>query len=395
MDELAINGGSPIRDAYLPYAKQYIDDGDAAAVSAVLRSDFLTCGPKVAEAESELAKIAGTKYCVLVSNGTAALHCACSAAGIKEGDEVITTPITFAASANAVLYCGGTPVFADIDPVTFMISPESIEKSITGRTKAVIAVDYTGQPCDYGAIRKLCAKHNLLLIEDAAHSLGTAYKGEAVGSIADMTTFSFHPVKMVTSGEGGAISTNSREFYERLSLISKHGITRNPEILTRGEGWYYEEIELGYNYRMTDIQCALLMSQLNKLGRFVAHRDELTKLYRNLLGDIPEVTLQREYEGSSTARHLFVIRLNTELLKAGRKEVFDALRAENIGVNVHYIPVYAFPFYRKMGYRTGICPNAEALYSELITLPLYYSMTDGDVVDVVNAVKKVVAYYKK
>lgn len=395
MHKLAIHGGEPTRKTYLSYGRQYIDEADIAAVTEVLRSDFLTCGPKAPEVERALCEISGAGYGVATSNGTTALHTACMAAGIGRGDEVIVTPITFAASANCVLYCDGTPIFADIDSKTWQISPESIKEKISPRTRAVIAVDYAGQPCDYDAIRKICKDNGLILIEDAAHAIGTSYKGMPVGSFADMTTFSFHPVKTVTSGEGGAVMTNSPELYRKLNLLSKHGITRDPETIGKDEDWYYEQIELGNNYRITDIQCALLLSQLKKLPAFAARRQEITKKYIEAFSDMPEITLQEEYEGSETVRHLFVIRLNLDMLKTGRKQVFDALRAENIGVNVHYIPVYTFPYYARMGYRRGICPQAEALYEEIITLPLFYAMTDVDTDDVIAAVKKVIAHYSK
>ena len=393
MEKLAIEGGTPVRDNLLAYGRQYIDDDDITAVCDVLRSDFLTTGPTIAQAERKLKEITGAEYCVAVSNGTTALHCACMAAGIGPGDEVITTPITFAASANCVLYCGGTPIFADIDGKTWGISPESIEQCISPRTKAVIAVDYAGQPCDYDSIQKICRDNHLLLIEDAAHAIGTKYKGRHVGTIADMTTFSFHPVKTVTSGEGGAIMCAAAETDDHLRLAAKHGITHKRELTGTDDGWYYDQILLGTNYRITDIQSALLVSQLNKLDLFARRRRELTQKYTDAFADMPEIILQEEYEGSETVRHLFVIRLNPDRLRVGRRQMFDALRAENIGVNVHYIPVYWFPYYQHMGYRRGICPDAEALYENIITLPLYYSMTDADANDVIEAVKKVVAYY--
>ena len=396
MAKLAILGGSPVREKYLSYGRQYIDDLDLEAVASVLKSDFLTCGPKIPELESALCAIGGTKYAVAVANGTAALHCACIAAGIGPGDEVIVSPITFAASANCVLYCGGTPVFADIDPTTWEISPADIERKITPKTKAVIAVDYTGQSCDYTSIKKICREHNLLLIEDAAHAIGTKYNGEPVGSIADMTTYSFHPVKTVTAGEGGAILTNSGELARKLELAAKHGITHDKSLLSKNTDcrWYYEEISLGYNYRITDIQSALLISQLKKLDRFAARRREITNIYHKAFESIPEIILQKETLGSETVRHIYVIRLNTRMLKAGRNEVFAALQAENIGVNVHYIPVYTFPHYQKLGYAEGLCPQAEALYDGIVTLPLFYAMTDRDVQDVIDAVNKVLDYYR-
>ena len=397
MNALSIYGGIPTRQTRLSYGHQYIDEADIRAVTEVLKSDFLTCGPKVTELEQALCGLTGVEHCTAVSNGTAALHVACLAAGIGQGDEVITTPITFAASANAVLYCGGIPVFADIDPNTYTISPESIERCVTEQTKAVIAVDFTGAPCDYDAIRSICQRHNLLLIEDAAHSIGTVYRGTPVGSIADLTTFSFHPVKTITAGEGGAVLTQDTRLAKRVELFARHGITRDPELLQdhSNSNWYYEQQLLGYNYRMTDIQCALALSQLKKLDRFVARRKELIQRYDAAFSKIPEVIVQTEVEGSDTVRHLYILRLDFNRLNCGRKEFYDAMQAENIWVNVHYIPVYWFPYYQSLGYQKGLCPNAEAYYESSMTLPLFYSMTDEDQADVIRAVKKLVEYFRK
>lgn len=393
----AIFGGVPVRDTKLSYGRQYIDSEDIAAVADTLNSDFLTCGPKVEAFEAELCQLTGAGYAAAVSNGTAALHVACLAAGIGPGDEVITTPITFAATANAVLYCGGTPIFADIDPETYEIDPVSIESKITHKTKAVITVDFTGQACDYDAIRAVCRKHGLLLIEDAAHSIGTRYRGIPVGKIADLTTFSFHPVKTVTAGEGGAVLAQDAALAERVKLFARHGITREKELLRDqgNSGWYYEQQLLGYNYRLTDLQCALAVSQLKKLDRFAARRRELAEQYDRLLGAIPEVRLQKETDGSETVRHLYILRLDFSGLCCTRKEIYDALQAENIGVNVHYIPVYYFPYYQQLGYQKGLCPRAEEYYESCLTLPLFYSMTDRDQLDVVHAVDKVITYYRK
>lgn len=393
----AIFGGVPVRDTKLSYGRQYIDSEDIAAVADTLNSDFLTCGPKVEAFEAELCQLTGAGYAAAVSNGTAALHVACLAAGIGPGDEVITTPITFAATANAVLYCGGTPIFADIDPETYEIDPVSIESKITHKTKAVITVDFTGQACDYDAIRAVCRKHGLLLIEDAAHSIGTRYRGIPVGKIADLTTFSFHPVKTVTAGEGGAVLAQDAALAERVKLFARHGITREKELLwdQGNSGWYYEQQLLGYNYRLTDLQCALAISQLKKLDQFAARRRELAEQYDRLLGAIPEVRLQKETDGSETVRHLYILRLDFSGLCCTRKEIYDALQAENIGVNVHYIPVYYFPYYQQLGYQKGLCPRAEEYYESCLTLPLFYSMTDRDQLDVVHAVDKVITYYRK
>ncbi len=397
MAELAIYGGAPVRETRLGYGRQLIDEDDIQAVTEVLRSDYLTCGPKVAQLEQRLCEMTGAGYCTAVSNGTAALHAACLAAGIGPGDEVITTPITFAVSANAVLYCGGTPVFADIDPETYEIDPQSVQAHITEKTKAVIAVDFTGAACDYGAIRAICRRHGLLLIEDAAHSIGTRYRGTPVGSIADLTTFSFHPVKTVTAGEGGAVMARDPELARRVELFSRHGITRDPGLLQeRGNSnWYYEQQMLGYNYRLTDIQCALALSQLNKLESFAARRKELVRRYDQALAQIPEVRLQRENEGSDSVRHLYILRLDFEGLSCTRREFYNAMQAENIGVNVHYIPVYYFPYYQARGYQRGLCPSAQAYYDSCMTLPLHCAMTDQDQRDVICAVEKVAAYYRR
>lgn len=396
MTELAINGGKPVFEKKIGYGHQYIDDADIQAVVDVLKSDFLTCGPKITEAEAKLCEITGAKHAVLIANGTAALHAAAFAAGISEGDEVITTPITFAASANCALYCGGKPVFADIDPETYNIDPDSIEKCITDKTKAVVAVDFTGQAVNVERIREICDRHNLIFIEDAAHSLGTKYNGKQVGSLADMTEFSFHPVKTCTAGEGGAVTTDDDELYKKLLLFRTHGITRVQDWMDKPSegGWYYQQIDLGYNYRMTDIQAALLTSQLAKLDMFAARRKELVKRYDEAFNAMPEITVQKEIPQSDTVRHLYIIQLNTEMLKCGRKEVFDALQAEGVGVNVHYIPVYTFPYYQKLGYKMGSCPNAEKLYERIISIPLFYSMTDEDQEKVIEAIKKVIDYYR-
>lgn len=397
MQKLAIHGGKPVRKDPIYYGRQYIDENDCEAVRNVLLSDLITTGPKAAELEQKLCDLVGAKYAVAIANGTAALHAACFAAGITSGDEVITTPLTFAASANCVLYCGGTPVFADIDSETYNISPQSIREKITERTKAIIPVDFTGQAVQLEEIRKICVEHNLIMIEDAAHSIGTKYNGDWVGSIADMTTFSFHPVKTVTGGEGGAVLTNDEELYKKLMLFRTHGITRNPNEMT-GESdgpWYYEQIDLGYNYRMTDFQAALIMSQLNKLDRFAVRRKEIVERYNEAFSDMPEIILQKEIPQSDTVRHLYIIQLNLELLGCTRRTFFDAMVAENVIPNVHYIPVYYLPYYQKLGYNKGLCPKTEYLYERIISIPLYYALTDEDVRSVIEAVQKLVLYYRR
>ncbi|MBR5579420.1 MAG: UDP-4-amino-4,6-dideoxy-N-acetyl-beta-L-altrosamine transaminase [Lachnospiraceae bacterium] len=397
MEKPAICGGKPIRETKIYYGHQYLDEKDIQAVVEVLRSDYLTCGPKITELEEKLCRLTGAKYAVVCSNGTAALHMACMAAGVEPGDEVITTPITFAASANCALYCGAKPVFADIRDTTYNINPEEVKRLTTDKTKAVVAVDFTGQSVELNELLDHCRKNNICLIEDGAHVIGTKYNGKANGSIADMTTFSFHPVKTVTGGEGGAVLTNNEEYYKKLLLARSHGITRDPSQM-EGEshgGWYYEQISLGYNYRMTDIQAGLLISQLDKLPMFSKRRKEIVKQYDEAFSKLPQLQIQEEIPQSDTTRHLYILRIRPEKMKINRREMFDALAAENIMCNVHYIPTYYFPYYRSLGYEKGLCPVAEKLYEEMISLPLYYGMADQDVRDVIGAVEKLVAYFKK
>ncbi|MCQ2497432.1 MAG: UDP-4-amino-4,6-dideoxy-N-acetyl-beta-L-altrosamine transaminase [Lachnospiraceae bacterium] len=395
MNTPAYAGGTPVRNTPIGYGHQYIDDADIEAVVSVLKSDYLTCGPEIEKFEKKLCDITGAKYAVAVSNGTAALHIACMAAGVKPGDEVITTPITFAASANCALYCGAKPVFADINPETYNIDPDEVIAKTTSKTKAVVAVDYTGQSVELDRLLAHCRANNITLIEDGAHVIGTKYNGQPNGSIADMTTFSFHPVKTVTSGEGGAVTTNSKELYEKLLLYRSHGITRKQELMTKeSEGpWYYQMIDLGYNYRMTDIQAALASSQLDKLPMFSARRKEIVKKYDEAFSKIPSIFVQKEIPESDTTRHLYILRIVPEKLKIDRLEFFKALAAENIFCNVHYIPVYRLPYYENLGYPEGLCPNAEKLYSEMLTLPLFYSMSDEDVESVIKAVTRIAEYY--
>lgn len=393
---LAINGGEPIRDKYLLYGRQLIDDDDIEKVIEVLKGDYLTTGPYVKEFEEKVAKYVGSEYAVAVSNGTAALHMACYAAGIKEGDEVLVSSITFAASSNCVLYCGGTPVFVDIDPKTYNIDIDDIKRKITCKTKAIIAVDLTGQSVDIDKIMDIANEHNLIVIEDGAHSLGSEYKGKKVGARAHMTEFSFHPVKPVTTGEGGMVVTNDKDLYEKMMLFRTHGITRDIKFMNENHGpWYYEQVELGYNYRITDLQCALGISQMDKIDNFISRRREIVKKYNEAFKDIKELEIPYEPEYSNSGWHLYIIRVVEENLNATRKEVFEALIAENIGVNVHYIPVYLHPYYKNLGYRSGTCKNAEELYKKMISLPIHPSMSDNDVEDVVNALNKVIKYYRK
>lgn len=371
---------------YIPYGRQYVDDEDIEEVVKVLKSDFLTTGPVIEEFEKKVADYVGAKYAVAVANGTAALHSACYAANIGKGDEVITTPITFAASSNCAFYCGAVPVFADIDPKTYNIDPSDVEKKITDRTKAIIAVHFTGQPCDMERIHEIANKHGLIVIEDAAHALGAVYEGKKVGSLSEMTTFSFHPVKHITTGEGGMVLTNHQELYERLKLFRTHGITREEHLLRKNDGpWYYEQLDLGYNYRITDIQCALGISQMKKLPYFLERRKEIAERYQEAFADCENIQCPYQKPGCENAWHLYVIRI-----KGGkRKEVFEKLREAGIGVNVHYIPVYQHPYYQEHGYKDISCPNAEQYYEEAISLPIYPALKEAEQEYVIETVQKI------
>jgi UDP-4-amino-4,6-dideoxy-N-acetyl-beta-L-altrosamine transaminase len=393
MELLAIKGGKPVRSSMLPYGHQWIDEEDIAAVVEVLRSDWITQGPKVDEFERKVAGYCNAKYAVAMANGTAALHAACAVAGITKGDEAITTPITFAATANAVVYCGGRPVFADIREDTLNIDPREIERQLTPKTKAILPVDFAGHPADLDEIMAIARSRKIIVIEDACHALGAEYKGRKIGSLADMTIFSFHPVKHITTGEGGMVLTNNKEYYQQLTTFRQHGIVRDTRA---GQPWYYEILEPGYNFRLTDFQCALGISQLKKLDRFIARRREIAARYNEAFAEMKEIVTPTEEEYVKAAYHIYVIQLRTENLKVGRQEVFAALRTENIGGNVHYVPVHFHPFYqREPGYRQGDYPVAESYYERAITLPLFPGMSDEDVEDVVKAVEKVIGYYRK
>lgn len=398
MEKLAILGGTPVRSEKIYYGRQCVDEEDIQAVARALRGPYITCGPMVEEAERRLAACTGAAHAVLCSNGTAALHCACLAAGVGPGDEVITTPMTFAASANCAVYCGAKPVFADIDPETYNIDPKSIRERITPRTKAVVAVDFTGQAVRNREIRALCDEFGLVFIEDAAHAIGTRYDGAPVGSLADMTCFSFHPVKTITCGEGGAITTNSEAYYQKLVLAHTHGITHDESLMEDAphEGpWYYEQVSMGFNYRLTDFQAALLVSQLGKLEAFKERRHEIVEKYDKAFRDVPGIIVQKEIPESDTCRHLYIIRLDLDALTCTRRQFFDAMSAENVQCQIHYVPVYWFPFYRRMGYSKGLCPVAEEVYKGIMSIPLYPMLTDADTDDVIHAVKKIAAYYSK
>lgn len=379
----------------IPYGKQWIDQDDINSVVDALKSDWLTTGPKVAEFEKRFSKYVGAKYAIAVSSGTAALHTAAFAAGINKGDDVITTPMTFAASANCVLYQDGKPVFADIDKKTYNIDPEKIKIKITKKTKAIIPVDYTGQPCEIDTINDIAEKNDLVVIEDASHSIGATYKGKKVGSISDLSIFSFHPVKHITTGEGGMVTTDSKELFEKLLLFRNHGITKNADrLISSNEGnWFYEQQLLGYNYRITDFQCALGLSQLRKIDEFIKRRREIVKKYNDAFENVDEIITPFHPDYVNPSWHLYVIQLNLEKLSVNRKKVFDELRKNGLGVQVHYIPVYFHPCYQKLGYKKGLCPNTEWLYERIISIPLFPKMTDKEVDYVIETVKNVISKY--
>jgi perosamine synthetase len=389
---LAIDGGRPTRPAMLPYGRHSVDDEDIESVVAALRSGWLTTGPAVAAFEAAFAETVGARYAVAVSNGTAALHAAAFAAGIGEGDEVITTPLTFAASANCARYLGATVVFADVRPDTLNLDPADVARRITPRTRAVVAVDYTGQPADLDELTQLATRHGLTLIEDASHALGASYRGRRIGTVAPLTTFSLHPVKHVTTGEGGVVTTDDPALRAKLKMFRTHGITSDAG---EREDWLYEMVALGFNYRLSDIQAALGLSQLRKLGGWLKRRRAIAADYAERFADVPELDSLAVLPDRESAWHLYVVRLRLERLRVGRAEVFRALRAENIGVNVHYIPVPWHPYYAALGYRRGDWPMAESAYDGLLTLPMFPAMTDGDVDDVVAAVTKVVANFRR
>lgn len=373
----------------IPYGHQWVDKDDIREIIRVLKSDWLTQGPKVKEFEDALCKYTGARYGVVVSSGTAALHIACLAAGIEPGDEVITSPVTFVASANCVLYCGATPLFADIQEYTVNIEPDNIRKRINQKTKAIIPVHFAGHPCDLEEIREIAEKQNLLVIEDASHALGAEYKNLKIGSCnySDMTIFSFHPVKLITTGEGGAVLTNREDLYKRLLLFRNHGITKDDEKIIKLDGpWYYEMQELGFNYRLTDIQSAMGISQLKKLDKFIQRRREIVSIYNKELSGINKIILPIEKPYVRSSWHIYCIRLKDY---GRRKMIFEKLLKHGLGVQVHYIPVHLQPYYReKFGYKEGDYPGAEDYYRSTITLPIYPKMTNDEIQYVVDILKR-------
>ncbi len=393
---LAINGGSPVRETLLPYGRQSIDEGDIQAVVEVLRSDWLTTGPKVEEFEEVFAARVGAAHAVSFTSGTAALHAAAFAAGLTAGDEAITTPMTFAATANCVLYQGARPVFADVCPDTLNIDPEQIAQKLSSKTRAILPVDYAGHPADLNAILEIAGNRGLIVIEDACHGLGAKYRERWTGSVADMTVFSFHPVKHITTGEGGMVTTHNALFAETLRRFRNHGISSDARQRQSAGQWHYEMVLLGFNYRLPDVACGLGLAQLKKLDANLARRREIASRYAAAFREIPGVIPPATRAEVNPAWHLYPIRLDLAKLTADRGQVFRALRAENIGVNVHYIPVHRHPYYvEKFGYRGGEYPVAEGAYERLLSLPMFHAMTDQDVSDVIGAVGKVVGHYSR
>lgn len=377
----------------ISYGKQTISSTDVRSVVKILTSDFLTQGPTIEKFESAVAQYCKVKYAVAFSSGTAALHAACFAAAIGKGDEVITTPMTFASTANCILYCGGTPIFADIKSDIPLIDIQKVEQKLTNKTKAILTVDYSGVPADYDEINSIARKNKIVVIADAAHSLGATYKNKKVGTLADMTVFSFHPVKSITTGEGGMVVTNYSHYFERLKLFRTHGITRDSKFLQKKNvgSWFYEMQELGFNYRLTDMQAALGLSQLRRLDFFVLKREKLAQLYIRKLSNYPFISLPQVPEDRTSAWHIFPIRIDFGKLGKSRKEMFTFFERQRIRLQVHYIPVTFHPYYQKRyGYTYNDYPNTKRFYEEEVSLPLYPDLTQAQIHFVVATLKNIV-----
>jgi UDP-4-amino-4,6-dideoxy-N-acetyl-beta-L-altrosamine transaminase len=393
-DTLALHGGRPVRERMLPYGRQEVNEADIQSVVDVLRGDWLTNGPTVARFEQAFAEVVDARYAVAFSSGTAALHGAADAAEIGPGDEVITSPLTFLASANCILYCGGRPVFADVDSETLNLDPAAVEAALTPQTKVILPIHFAGLPCDMEVIHAIARSRNLTVIEDAAHALGARIGDRPVGGLSHLTTFSFHPVKHITTGEGGMVTTNEQALAERLRRFRNHGIDR--EVRQRQTTWIQDMVAFGFNYRLTDMQSALGLSQLRRLDARLKRREEIAGRYHQAFAAMPEVTAAPTRRGTRHAWHIYPLRLNQERLRQDREAIFQALRAENIGVSVHYRPVHLHPYYReRLGTGPGQFPAAEAAFERLITLPLFPGMSDGDVGDVIAAVEKVIRWARR
>jgi len=397
MKKPAIEGGKPIRKSFLPYGTQSIDENEINEVIDTLKSDWITTGPKMRLFEKKFKDYIGSKYAVAVNSGTAALHISTSAININLGDEVITTPLTFVASANCIVYRGGTPIFADIKKDTYNLDPKEIKKKITSKTKAIIPVHFAGQPCEMDEILDIAKENDLYIIEDAAHAIDAEYKGKKIGTLSDLSIFSFHPVKNITTAEGGMVTTNNDELYEKLLMFRTHGISKDAvKRFGKSGGYYYDMQYLGYRYNMSELHAALGIHQLDKLESFQKRRREIVRIYNKELQKIKQIKIPFVKSNVKHSWHLYVIQLKLEKLKVDRDQIFKALREENIGVNVHYIPVHFHSFYQKrFNFREGILPNVEWLFPRILTIPLFPRMTDKDVYDVIQAFKKIINYYKK
>ncbi len=394
-EPLALHGGAPVRATALPYARQSVSEDDVQALTAALRSDWLTTGPAVDAFERAVASVVEARHAIAVNSGTAALHAAVFAAGVGAGDEVITSPLTFVASANAVLYQGGVPVFADVLPDTLNLDPADVAARVTPRTRAILPVDFAGQPCDLDALAELARAHRLLVIEDAAHALGASHRGRPVGSIADLTTLSFHPAKLITTGEGGMVTTDRDDLATRLRRFRNHGLETDFRERAARRAPYSKMVDLGYNYRLTDLQSALGLAQLARLEQFLKRRTDIAEQYTAALATIAGITVPHVTAHVRHAWHIFPVLIDVDQITADRDTVLAALRAENIGAAVHYVPAYWHPYYEALGYRRGLCPRAEAAYERIVTLPLFPTMTEGDVGDVVTALRKVLGHYRR
>lgn len=395
--KVAIDGGIPVREKFLSFSKPLIEEDDIKSVEQTLRSGWLTTGPRVKEFEEKVSSYIGSKYAVALNSGTAALHLSLLASGIGAGDEVITTPYTFCSTGNVIFEVGARPVFVDINPRTFNIDVSQIEDKITCKTKAIMPVHFAGQPCEMDEILSIARKHKLTVIEDAAHAFGAKYKGRKIGTIGDLTSFSFYPTKNLVTGEGGIVTGDDLEKIRKIRMLSLHGMNRDAWKRYTSEGsWYYEVIDLGYKYNMPDIQASLGISQLKKFEMLQSRRKKIVEIYNKGLKEIEQIEVPYVKNDIVHAWHIYVIKLKLNALKINRSQFIDALKAENIGASVHFIPLHLFPYYRKkLGFEKGSFPNAEYVYERVTSLPLSPAMSKKDAADVVEAVTKIVNYYRK
>jgi len=393
----AIEGGKPIREKYLPYGLHWLQDDDINKVVEVLKSNWITTGPTIPEFEEKFKQYIGCEHAVAVNSGTSGLFISVNVADIKNGDEVITTPLTFVATSNCILSRNARPIFADIDKDTFNIDPQKIRERITKKTKAIIPVHFAGQPCEMDEINEIAEEYDLKIIEDAAHSISAEYNGKKIGSSSYLAVFSFHPVKQMTTGEGGMIVTKNSDLAKKSKILRNHGITKETrERFGPKNPWFYEVIATGYNYRMTDIQAALGLNQLKKLKKFQRARERYVKIYDKFFKKTPEIITQHVKKNIKHAWHLYTVLIRSELLKINRNRFIEALRSENIGVNVHYIPVHFHPLFKKnFGFRRGDYPVTEYVYDHIVTLPLFPRMSRNDINDVILAIQKIIDYYRK